>query len=741
MLALGFGLLLFSGQRVDKKLTLDIPAMSMDRALQVISLASGELILTTPQMKDEVLIATFKDAPFSEVREKTAKALHCFWEKRGDTWYVGKSLQQRKEEEDQYRKLRYEKILTTLEQGRKRAAALGEFDSAQAKALYRDLDRLSKSNPNDSDGSFWKRVNQSESKGPSGRMVSRLMSLVTPEMFVDIAAGQNAVFSNKPTSMQYRIPFAVDSILAKFSQEQNQWASATGGNRIEGPKSPGGGTYWLGQLSQQVQPLSSTPTQLMIKCSTSVDGSISMSVMLADSRGKLVGEAEQNRWSVSEDDAADAEKPPTKPEPAPEKIAFELSPISKQFQAFSQPWRKAKDDKTPAADAATLNQFYFPEKRDPLSYGCSESIFAYAEAKGKNIAAAGIDALISLDSPDSLASMRKFGRRFSEVDMTDEGNWIVLRSNNPRYHQIQKFNRNDLGMVMRTYRDNKKLSIENEALLALMLPDDQQEYRPISSLIEATKGDARLIYNEQKILRLFATMSQQERRACVSTDPSGGGMPLSRLNQNALRQIFEMVYFGEQWMMQYNPQEAPGFDPAHQDENMYDAYYNGILKEPTISMPNGIPNNATIKLSESSAEVLRTGRMQHKNYEDEGRFVDIEELAWMQFSATRPDLYPWAQQEYNQVNTSDMRLFQQRTIMVEIKFGNGMSINRSLQEAEAKPGGKFSLDNLPEALKVKYKKRYKELVDQAKGQVGSGGGDGDGEPTFIPPALRQPPTK
>ena len=449
-----------------------------------------------------------------------------------------------------------------------------------------------------------------------------------------------------------------------------------------------------------------------------------VSAIIADSRGKILTEAEVNRWSNREDDTPDQPAPKNDPK---DKIKFELSPISKEFKAFSNPWDK--DEKAPKPSPENLNLFYQPEVRDPLSYGCSEAMIAYAKYYKKNLVVAAPDWAVFLESPDQLKRFKGTTLEYAGLSLVEDPKWIIFGATNPLKQARGKYDRNDLGLVMRTYRQKAKLAIEDEAALALALPDDEDEYRPMNRLLESSKGVSRLIYNEPKMLKLYAKLSRQER---TSAAQSAKGIPLSRLNEAAQKQIFDLVYYGERWMLNYNPQMSDNGQPGVWNQDAYDSYYNGLMREPTVSMPNGLPRNATIKLTETASEVLRTGPMQRQGYMDDGRFIDVEELAWTIFMRTRPDLYPWADNEYYEVNTNDLSMYKQRIITIEVNFGNGLTMNRSLTEAEPKGTGKYTLETLPKELKDKYAKRWKELVEQAKNDQGGYSRGGGGE-QLIPP--------
>ena len=147
-------------------------------------------------------------------------------------------------------------------------------------------------------------------------------------------------------------------------------------------------------------------------------------------------------------------------------------------------------------------------------------------------------------------------------------------------------------------------------------------------------------------------------------------------------------------------------------------FWNGIMRESTVSMANGIPSSAIIKMKITDEPILKTAPQQRPYGMDQGQFVTAEELAQRMFYKSRPDLYPWAaENDYYSVNPKGLKVYRKREISFTIDFKNELQMPGTLTEAEATESGTYTLETLPAEFKKKYQESWKQMQEQSKDMV------------------------
>jgi hypothetical protein len=224
---------------------------------------------------------------------------------------------------------------------------------------------------------------------------------------------------------------------------------------------------------------------------------------------------------------------------------------------------------------------------------------------------------------------------------------------------------------------------------------------------------------DRDMLRLYGTLTGAQRHRAAE----GEGIALGSLSPASLAIVHKMVY-ASMWghQIQYEPpRNADGsFQPPAEGENPWELYYNGLLSEPTESMPNGIPPRGTLKMTPDDNEVVFTGEVRRRNWTQPGQAMTAEDLGWQLFAASRKDLFPWMaeqESEYSwQPNLAEFRLGSRLKLDFKFQFTPSLSMQQTLQDNDIQPGPAMPFDKLPESFRKRVAARIEEMKKQYKDQ-------------------------
>jgi hypothetical protein len=701
-------------------IAVEIEPMPLLKASKELAKIFGAPVKVVKTLEPSTLAVYAPSTTPEELRAKIAIAYNATWALREGIWYLDQTTQQVRAEAAIELERRRIAVRKMLEKAQKAKAAQKPFTDTEARSLFNQLKDLTKGGFKDEDGSMWRRMEQLENQGPEKRLMDRIISKLNEDMFLAVPENERRVFSLKPTAMQIPLRIDAQEDVRKFVEEQNTWSTTTGGQVVGGDDE--GGAY--GRLSYNVKLIDQPVDNILLSIRANQDNNFTVECSLVDPKGHYLSEGFSSSYSFDESDNPNIEMLYGMGEKAKE----HEKKLSKDSLNFRRLLLRVDPvtNKPVEPDADFILKAMRVSQKDPLAYSSWD--YLKQEAKDLNISLAGsIPESTVYISYGLLGFMRdqktkEVGDRFLAMRAVEENGWMVIAPANPVRERREYRDRTKLETQILLRANNKSKSLDAEAAYVLTLPDDES-YSMMDELIRRFTKNDEPIYNDRFFLRLYGLIPSN-MRAALATEQ---GVRLNQMPREVQKAIYKRVYFGDRWSLQYVPQ-------GDYDEEKSSLFWNGIMRESTVSMASGIPNSAIIKMKITDEPILKTAPQQRPYGIDQGQFVTAEELAQRTFYKSRPDLFPWAaDNDYYSVNPKGLKVYRKREISFTIDFKNELQMTGALTEAEATESGTYTIDNLPAEFKKKYQEQWKQLQEQAKNMHPGMSGPSKSPKKDIPP--------
>jgi hypothetical protein len=146
------------------------------------------------------------------------------------------------------------------------------------------------------------------------------------------------------------------------------------------------------------------------------------------------------------------------------------------------------------------------------------------------------------------------------------------------------------------------------------------------------------------------------------------------------------------------------------NSDAYNAFYNGILREPTEALPNGIPANGILRVIDQTTEAAFSTPKSSSQFArfDEQSFT-ADDLAWQMFMHSRTDLFPGMDGNDFQPNLDELAMGRRRNMTFTFQFTPMISMLESLEETTKSPGRGTAFPNLPKAFVNQVQERIDSI--------------------------------
>ncbi len=683
-------------QQADPKVTMTISAMRASKALRLLGSYVHMTFETSPQTANEVVAFRFTDVPLSEAMRRIAEAVDGSWkQEESDTRLIRTADQARSE-----RALEYAQDVDAIRKSiNKRAEELKKmpvWSNSEADALALQVKSLVKSfNPNNRDGKWYQQATHLSESGPLGRTMTQIASLLDPKELAELPPYLTTVWSSSPTATQRPIPSEVWPIIQQFTHDQSDWLASRcretpaersnfwgsdllGGRLWRFPKSVERGCCDGDVLSP---PKEMGPYRF----------GLNLTFSAYDQKGKRIGQAQTSLGNTF-DDYSDVMKDV---EPPPGEKLITAEGDGKELLDAQPSWpRKPSKELSPGLLAKITN----PEEFDPLSFFMSSGLEQVAEIRGLNMVSCLPDTSIygAVIAPGKDVGINQFLQRmkFFQTSAVLKDGWLIVQSQPvPMKPEIPRLIAKLLPNTCSGSSSKKSLTIDESAYFALALPDSTQaNYLPSTMANFLITPDNN--YYEPNMLRLYGLLTPQQKQQM-----STGGLPFGSLNEDELMYVNRMVY-GLNANLQYRPPQGQGINSGD-----WDLFYNGIMREPTESLPTGIPSRGLLKMT---TEQFGCGNRFNgagpaglrRNTSDDAQ----RDMAWQKFCQDRPDLFPWAVNN-GLYNFNHFQYGQRLQLTFDFNFTDSISINQTLEEKNMSEFKDITMNDLPDDFKKQFQTR------------------------------------
>jgi hypothetical protein len=704
------------------KVTYVSSGISAGKALKELSPKVGLTLLASPATENDVLVLSLKDAPVKEVLEKLAWAVGGTWKKEGEALRLARTSEDNAAERTRERSHIIEGYRAALAKRKEELAASGELNPAKAEQLAKEAaGHLKNFNPQSlQSGNIGMFFNKMSNESPGGRAMAKLMSLVTAEDLADLPKGIRVVYSTHPTRTQRPLGGTASTIAAAFQRDHTVWMDAMAKHRVANPQI-GGTTYELlpgigAGDENQAEPASRKVGKVLFTMTRSgyFGGGVRMELLLADAKGKVIARGSGGIWPRNL--VLLNPTPPPKDDPKVLRGA-DMEAIASGTTQYGFTKRVPEE---------LRQRLLQPEMHEPLGILQGQTAINAAKVRGTNLVAMVSDANASYGTGAKEIPYTLW-LRMQQVsnEIVEEKGWLTLRPFAAASSRENSVDRKTLGQYLRRQAAVGRMKIEEAAMWAAKLPleEEAQMLRQLATYVRSTGthpdqygGDS-----GSRILRFYGSLSPAQRAAAKQ-----GGLPLSKLEPAQMAMIERMVY-GEHPNLNVDHQKAEEMKLDMND------FYSGIRREPTESLPNGIPRDGMLEIAETTSEVAFTSDSEVQGYMLPSQAMGPSEIAWHQFSASRPDLFPWANEPHQKFDFNRLRLGKRTSYTITMKLTPLLSLMNGLEDREYSMTDPVALSALPAA----FRKEIETHMDSLrKSYANSQGGATTPATHSTPPPLR-----
>ena len=660
--------------------TLDVRATSLTEAIPRIGAAFGVSMRAAPSIGGEIGIFSLHDADLLGFKSWAAQTLGAEWNvDRDGTLVLNRAPRLREAKLMALRERRLATIRGWRQSHTVESALTEPLDATVAKRLRGEIDAFLKRPPTDDATRtiYYRQWSRYLSRLPAGRMFARTIARLPDEAFTTERMPARIVYSSRPVGRQLPLPFDPTPILREYAAEANVWADATAD--LPPSTTVGAGRVPL-VLGRRQEPVGAVP---ILVVSMNFDyGNGAPEVALYDESGRRVaregGYVGDNEFGTGADRATTI---------AATKFPVTYSEASKAFAAAHFPPEGAPPN--PAA----VHPFLDVVRRDPLSYGASDGLFALARARRKNLISRGGDDLVWVfrareDRDSSVAALNYFG-----FGLKEEGDWASVDAEDPDFAEGRSLSRPLLARMLGIADATGLRTIEDVAALAALLPDPSQEY----DLAKVYGGVFSNWPNfDLSELAFYGRLTPAERRRAASE----AGLPIAELGA-AAREVLERSLLLRR-ELRFSP-----LTPA--DASLGDRVDRGTMGEPTILLADGFPVEARLHLRDETLQAVRFG---------EGRYQPVltpEEAALATDRAANPSYYP--NEDTDPLPTEGLVPVTQRRLTLEIRTSRLTADERILTSEVRTPGGPYTAATLPSALREAFARASAILAERNRNRA------------------------
>ena len=684
------------------KVNVEIKGVRMVNAAPILAQALGlDSLSIGPTLKNDVILFRAKDASVADVKNQFAKIFNATWEQKSDGWWLKQSSEQKIADQRTYDKNRYKYFSELTEKAQKRIQGLKPLDEAECNSLQAQLKAISSSTVSQNN-SLYQRTSKIDGQGPMSRFGYRAVLRLTPDIWMKLNEDSpRAVFSTKPTNMQRPFPFRVDDLIAQVIDDENNWVNYAGTEPLPGPSLPGepNSHYYLGSLNNERKAMKfsdfSTVTMALQL------GGQGVVFKAYDAKGKSTLNTTVSFPDFGEDFTE-------------EMIKSEITRMMKKTVNLTGDAGEYLDMFAPrdpmrgipqnikSVSSSLRAKLIQPEKIDPLSI------------------AAGDVFLASVDTPNALMIMSDDFRSTRFIDFnspllrrqdtchfSNTDGWTIVSFNDPVAARKRMPDRQKLGKLLRFINDNQRpLTLEEQALFTYELPWDAESEYSYQSHLRPLQTTVVESMSNRTAMRIYGSMSSGIRDRAKK-----GPVPVSSLSAETKLEIFRSLFYSGDYEAQVQMEWRNVSTPADQQkmQNLQELIYGGLYQEKTFLLPNGLVNNLSITLEDTSTDSLYCGRPEGgQYYGNRGRTMSPESLGQYLFRITNPAKYPFEFQAYSKIDENDIRLASTRSITIKLNLENDLHIHWELGQTFTTDPHTYTSKTLPQTILDQIKKGFEE---------------------------------
>ena len=545
----------------------------MEVLLEDLSKKLERKLVPSAEVRDDVLVISARGVSPDELLDKMAEALAATWDKRSETWTLIRTPEQRKSRTERTERQTLEWIRRAIKQSVQSQGSKAAFDTQEAETLARAAMTVEPGQPR---GSF-----NYELRLPVQRAAEALLQTIPAEVISKLPLGERVVFSSKPNKLQRAFPSSVDSIIndlrAQFALLETALAKQPKFERGNQSLWP---FYWM--LLPEGKRVESV--LLVVKRDPA---SLTLRGLVLDQDGLDLSNGGGSWHNLSRFDfnaPVDTNLPNTE---------VELSPTAKAWINLSQ---TAYGPVNYTTDLGTFVRHC--SRRDPLGLLFTDGVRDYARALDRSVVLAPTDGCFMdffMTTRVAKLSVRTFARTLHQamLEPKEAGGWIVGKQPFPDNSAFERIDRKAVEALAKAYDVEGAASLDAAAAFAIRQPEGAWTGFLSRLLSRIGPGIGVSLYS-MPMLRVYGLAPAAQKqglragRAYLLAELSAG-------QQDAIRRgAFHIM----------NWENELRFDQTRLEYvRVMDLQASGYRADITEMFPNGIPSDAPVQLSASSATI------------------------------------------------------------------------------------------------------------------------------------------
>ena len=716
-------------------ISVELRGVRLENAAPTLAQALGYDSLSIGQnLRNDVLLVRCKDVEPDVFKENLAKVLHATWEKRSDGWRLTQSAEQKNEDQRTYERNRYQFFRELVDKAKNKLGGCKPLDEPECKRIAKEIWNLSLLPFNPDNHSTSQRIAAIDDQSPMSRLCYRMTLRITPDLWMKLTdESPRVVFSTQPNAMQQSFPFPIDDLVGQTMNEQNRWSAYASGVPLRGKSRDDdeSDNSWLGNFNEHRRPFRSDDFHIVTM--TLELNSRSIEVNAYNKVGKTTVTTSVN---FLDDDGKDIDRQAELG--AGNAQSSSLESDAREYLDLQSPTERngLQKDYFPKISPTLLAKILHPETTDPLSISTPSVLLPAIGTSNVMMVLSEKDRGIKLQDLKAL----------SGNVIRDSDGWILVEQPDPVSTRKITPDRQRLGNLLRfIYQNRRPLTIEERSALEVALPWESNSSTQYESHLRPLQSNEVEFDPSRSPLRIYGSLTESQR-----AEATKGPIPLSRLSDEVRLEIYRALFYSPKYESQVQPeiemeslppfgdQEAMAKEAAHQKEmfELQQLIYAGIFSENTFVLPNGLTNNLKFSIDDMSSDDLYCARANPKEKQEffgSSETISPNSLGERLFKFTNPRKYKYETQSYNKIDTNNIRLASQRTVIMTVTLTSKMKVSWLLNQTLITDAKLYTMKTLPAKILAEIKQGYDEAEKQDKLNDDTGDFDSDPKKRIPPP--------
>lgn len=709
-------------------------AKRVSEVLKDLSKTYGVTLESSTKLASEPIILSFSEQTCDDVRKQIAHAMSGEWEATSTGFRLIRSATETRKLEAAALQSRTLAVTESLKSIREKLAKAGDLTEAKARAAAeKAAEAQRKMAENISGGNAMRMTPDMEAGQTNAASLAlwRMLLALSPQTLAEIGSDTRVVFALTPTRMQRALPASVRNAVQTFAVEHSRYVRAF----QDQPKSALPENTHILNFGT-TKPIQGSIQEALLIVYRHKSGALNVSVHFADQTGKFVSEAQEfvsvneapfsGSVSLNQPDAVLSFTEPSKElssmlryEPSMAGGAVKVRSSGQNqmvaVMVLGQPASVGARPPKPTVSAAWRSILADPFTNDPLSFSVSDGFLGVAKSEKRNLVARVSDSTLTRLGSQSLDTVT--AKQWCDLAISNghefqvENGWMNVRPVQPLRVEAARFNRRASQPILSAAARSQRAPIDDFAAFMSSVPygiePDSTLGRMLGVLDTRSYHQYRSMLDQLTASQFFATMNAGRRKMIAD----GDGVPFMQLSPVQKEILHNLVFNDMQGPNRPDP------DENGQTERRVFAFGGGgmvfggnmdsLYHERTEYLPNGLPNQGSMKLSVSSEEAVFAS----SSGDGEGKFYTADEYAITQNLASSSNSEPFQGAATSDEFTMGVR----NSYEILFNMPEGVTVNRYVEDELTLTGGRpTSFQQLP----AEFRKRVEEARERMKVNIG-----------------------